>query len=133
MAQNSWKSSRVIILTFCIVNALLIAGRTTFEKKSIDQEVAILGNLIIFAVTLLSFLLTRRSLSSSNPNVFVRAMYGSFIIKFFVLVIAAFAYIMISKEHVNKPALYICLGLYVVYTALEVSALTRLLKQTKNA
>jgi len=133
MVQNSLRPVRSIVLVFVLVNALFITGRSWLERKGIDQEVVIIGNLVLFAVTILSFFLTRRSLRSANPNVFIRAMYGSFIIKFFVIVIAAFVYIMVTKENVNKPALFACMGLYVVYTFLEVSTLVRLLKQTKNA
>lgn len=102
-------------------------------KKNIDQEVLIIGNLVLFIVTLLTFLLTYRSLKSKNPNAFVRAMYGGFMIKFFVVAIAAFIYIMITKKNVNKPALFSCMGLYIVYTFFEVTALLRVLKQKKNA
>jgi len=47
--------------------------------------------------------------------------------------VAAFAYIMMEKKNVNKPALIICMGLYLVYTFVEVSSLQKLLKQKKNA
>ena len=50
-------------------------------------------------------------------------------IKFFVCLIAAFIYFMLAKKNVNKPALIICMGLYIVYTVLEVAALQKLLKQ----
>jgi hypothetical protein len=75
----------------------------------------------------------QRSLNSSNPQSFVRAMYGSFILKFFVLVIAAFAYIMLAKKDVNKQALFTCMGLYLIFTFIEISALTKKMKQKKNA
>ena len=124
---------RPMILIFIFLNAFLLAGKDWLAKKNIDQEVLIIGNLVLFVVTLVTFLLTYRSLSAKNPNVFVRAMYGGFIIKFFVVAIAAFIYIMITKKNVNKPALFSCMGLYIVYTFFEVTALLRVLKQKKNA
>ena len=54
-------------------------------------------------------------------------------LKFFVVAIAAFIYIMVTKKNVNKPALFFCMGLYIVYTFFEVSSLLRVLKQKKNA
>jgi hypothetical protein len=108
-------------------------GKTWLANKGIDQSVLIGGNLLLFLVSLITFLITYRSLKAKNPNIFVRAMYGGFIIKFFVVAIAAFIYIMVTKEHVNKPALFICMGLYVLYTFFEVSSLIRVLKQKKNA
>ena len=133
MNQTSLKLLRPMILIFIFLNAFLLAGKDWLAKKNIDQEVLIIGNLVLFIVTLLTFLLTYRSLKSKNPNAFVRAMYGGFMIKFFVVAIAAFIYIMITKKNVNKPALISCMGLYIVYTFFEVTALLRVLKQKKNA
>lgn len=123
---------RPMILVFVLLNAFFIAGKSWLLKKGIDQEVLIAGNLIVFAVTLITFLITNRSLKAKNPNVFIRAMYAGFIIKFFVIAIAAFVYIMATKKAVNKPALFACMGLYIVYTVFEVSTLFRVLKQKKN-
>lgn len=124
---------RPMILIFIFLNAFFLAGKSWLPKKGIDQEVLIIGNLLLFIVTLLTFLMTYRSLKAKNPNVFVRAMYGGFIIKFFAVAIAAFIYIMITKKNVNKPALFFCMGLYILYTFFEVSSLLKVLKQKKNA
>lgn len=133
MIQNSLKPLRPMILLFILLNAFFLTGKSWLAKKGIDQDVLIIGNALLFLVMLISFLITQRSLKASNPNVFVRAMYGSFIIKFFILAIGAFVYIMATKENVNKPALFACMGLYIVYTFFEVSSLMRLLKSRKNA
>src|SRR4051812_12706787 len=133
MNKDKRKPLVPMLVIFVLLNAFFISARGWLEKKGVDQEVLIVGNLIVFAILLLSFFITQRSLTADNPNAFVRAVYGSFIIKFFVLAIAAFVYIMITKEKVNKPALISCMGLYLVYTFLEISALLRLLKERKNA
>jgi hypothetical protein len=132
MTPNNLSPLRPMLILFVLLNAFFLTGRSWLANKGVDSGVMIAGNLILFAVSLLSFLLTRRSLSSENPNAFVRAMYGSFMIKFFVCAIAAFIYIMTVKKHVNKPALFACMGLYIVYTFIEVSSLTKLLKKKKN-
>ncbi|MEI9808890.1 MAG: hypothetical protein WDO16_14060 [Bacteroidota bacterium] len=133
MNRNSMATLRPMIILFIIINALFLTSKSWLTRKGIDTDVVIIGNLVLFLVSLFSFLLTYRSLSSANPNSFVRAMYGSFIIKFFVCAIAAFVYIMMAKKNVSKPALFVCMGLYVVYTFMEVSSLIKLLKQRKNA
>ena len=122
-----------MILLFIILNGFFILGRSTLAKWNADQDVLIAGNLLLFVTILVSFLLLKNALGSSNPQAFVRAMYGSFIIKFFVLAIAAFIYIMLTKKNVNRPALFTCIGLYFLYTFIEISVLMKLLKQKKNA
>ena len=93
------------------------------------MEVLIVGNLILFLVTSLSFILGKRSLKSSNPHAFVRGVYLSTILKLFGCAIAAFVYIMSFRNNVNKPALFFCMALYIAYTIFEVSGLKKLLKE----
>jgi hypothetical protein len=121
------------IILFIVLNGFFISGKSLLEKWGADQEVLIIGNLILFIVTLISYMLSIRGLKSDNPHAVVRSVYGSFMIKFFVCIIAAFAYIMSVKKNVNKPALFACMGLYLVYSFIEVSVLTKLSKQKKNA
>ena len=108
-------------------------GKFFLIKQGVDQEVLIGGNLILFIATALSFYISQRSLASANPRSSVSSLYGSFMAKFFIIAIAAFVYIMIARKNLNKPALIICMGLYLVYTFVEISSLQKLLKQKKNA
>jgi len=121
------------IVFFFIITTGFFAGTKGFlERYKFDQEVLLIGNLILFVVTSLSFIIGKRSMSSSNPNAFVRGVYLSTMIKLFVCAIAAFVYIMIFRKNINKPALIACMGLYIIYSILEVSVLKKLLK-VKNA
>lgn len=133
MNRNRFAPLRPMILLFILVNAFLLTEKNWLTTRGIDQEVLIVGNLLLFLASLFSYIITRRSLDSDNPNAFVRAMYGSFIIKFFALAIAAFIYIQAAKKNVNKPAIFVCMGLYIIYTVLEISSLTKLLRKKKNA
>lgn len=133
MNQSTLKLLRPVIVVFILLSSFFVIGKEWLLKKGVDQDVVIIGNLLLFIVTLVTFMLTFRSLKSTNSYAFVRGMYSSFLIKFLVIAMAAFIYIMISKNGVNKPALFLCLGLYVIYTFFEVSTLLRVLKQKKNA
>ena len=131
--MNRSNPLRPMILVFVVMNGLLVAGKNILIRWGIDQDVAIIGNLILFLVSLAAFLITRNSLKSDNPNVFVRAMYSSFMIKLFVCAAGAFTYFMMVRPDINKPGLVFCMVLYIVYTAIEVSTLTKLLRKKKNA
>ncbi|MEP6700132.1 MAG: hypothetical protein ABJA85_02405 [Bacteroidota bacterium] len=124
---------RPFALLFILLNCFFIIEKNFLTKRGIDYEVLIVGNLVLLIATGLSFYISQRSLNSTNPNSSVRSLYGSFMIKFFLIAIAAFIYILIAKKNINKPALFICMGLYLVYTFIEVAALQKLLKQKKNA
>ncbi|HEX2847078.1 MAG TPA: hypothetical protein VHN59_11055 [Chitinophagaceae bacterium] len=132
MNQSKWAPLRPMMLAFVMLSAFFVIGKNLLAEKGIDSQVLIAGNLLLFGVSFLSFVLTQRSFQAKNPHVFVRAIYSSFIIKFFVLAAAAFIYIMVTGKNVNKPALFGCMGLYILYTVFEVSSLRRSLKQKAN-
>jgi Ca2+/Na+ antiporter len=83
----------------------------------------------LFLITFLSFVLGLRGLKNPNPHAFVRSVYTSMMLKLFLCIIAAFIYIAMYRDNLNKPALFICMGLYLVYTFMEVSILMKLLKE----
>ncbi|HET7897122.1 MAG TPA: hypothetical protein VFL47_05620 [Flavisolibacter sp.] len=127
--RNRFRDFAPIALLFVIVNALAISLRSRWTAWNVSQDVLIAGNLFLFLVTLFSFLIARRGLQDKNPHAFVRSIYGSILFKLFICLIAAFIYIAVNKKALNKPAFFACMGLYLVYTFLEVSILTRLLRQ----
>lgn len=117
-----------VALLFIILNGFFIAGKSFFERYGFDQDVLIFGNLYLFLVTVLSFFLGQRGLSNPNPHAFVRSVYSSIMIKLFLTIIIAMVYIAIYKKQINKPAFFTCMGLYLVYTFMEVSVLMKMLK-----
>lgn len=131
--NNRIKHWRSIIILFIILNVFFLTGKNWLAKQGIDSEVLLMGNLVLGVATALAFWISFKSLASANPNASIRAMYGSFMVKFFICIIAAFVYIIFAKKNVNKPALFICMGLYIIYTFIEVSTLTKVLKEKKNA
>jgi len=133
MNRSLLQPIRPLFLLFILVNALALTGKSLLEKYHFNQDVLILGNLILFVVILVSYFITYKSLHSANPQAFIRAMYGSFLIKFFFLAITAFVYIMLVKKDVNKPGLAVCAILYILYTAIEIRAVMKTLKGLKQA
>ena len=126
------KHIRPMALVFVFLSAFLILGKSWLEKKGVDRDVVIIGNLVLFIVSVVSFTITFRSLKVENTHAFIRAIYTGFIAKFFLLLIAAFVYAKVTKS-INKPALFACMGLYIVYAFLEVKTLLGILKRKKNA
>lgn len=121
-----------IFLVFVAFNSFFLSGKVILDKWNVDWRVLIAGNLLIFFVTLLSFFISNRGLRSSNTQAFIRSIYASFILKFFVIAAFAFIYIIIAKKNVNKAALIACMFLYLLYTFFEVSILMKVLKKKKN-
>lgn len=132
IVRSKFREFVPVVLLFIIVNSLAISLRARWAAWNVSQELLIYGNLFLFAVTFISFLIAKRGLQKSNPHAFVRSIYGSIMFKLFLCLIAAFVYISIYKKELNKPAFFACMGLYLVYTFLEVSILTYLLRRRPN-
>jgi ACR3 family arsenite efflux pump ArsB len=124
------KALITIFYFFLIVNVCLLVGQWQFPASGIDFRVLAIGNLLLFLVGCISVRMTVRALTDKNTQVFLRMIYGSFLLKFFVFAAAAFIYISTFKKGVNKPALFGCLALYVFYTVIEVRSA---LKQSKKS
>jgi hypothetical protein len=125
--------TRGLMIVYILTMGLVMLNQHWFLQKGFDLNVFASANSILFMISILTLLITKRSLNSENPNAFVRAMYGSFMIKFFAIAIIAFAYILTVKKEVNKPALVSAAILYILYAVVEVKALMRELKSAKDA
>ena len=130
--RNRFREFVPIVLLFVVINSFAFSAGSMMKRWNMDQDVLIAGNLLLFAITFFSFLLAEGGLQQKNPHAFVRAIYSSIMIKLFICIIATFVYIYINKANLNKPALFACMGLYLVYTFLEVYILMKLLRQKKN-
>jgi hypothetical protein len=132
-AKTLRRSIRPILLIFIFTTTLFITGRSFLDRWNIDQQVMIWGNLILFAVTLLSFYIYTRSFGSKNGYAITRSMYGSVLARMFIVVIAVFIYAGIAGKGMSKGAVFGCMFLYFVYTGAEVAILMKMSKQQKNA
>jgi hypothetical protein len=121
-----------IVILFIVLNALFITAKGWLAKYGMSQEVLIIGNLILFSVTIASLYFHVKGFLHKNIQVFFRSVYGALMIKMFVCAAAVIIYAIAAKPNINKPALYICMALYFVYSFMEVRMVFRLLKQKKE-
>jgi len=133
MTNENQKAFRTVLFVFGLVTTFCLTGKNWLAKQGIDHLVVIGGNLVLLVVSLLATLVLQRTSASGNPNAFVRGLYGSFMIRFFLVAVAAFIYIMVVKKQVNKPALLVCAALYIIYTAIETRGMIRSLRGNKHA
>ncbi|HUS00312.1 MAG TPA: hypothetical protein VMY77_01210 [Chitinophagaceae bacterium] len=121
-----------IVLLFIILNGLILAFKTFLEGNGFDREFLIWANLFLFIISIGGFLLQRRGLQSPNPQAFVRGVYASMIFKMFLVMAVVLIYMLLSGSKINKPGLFTAMGLYIVYTVVEVTALMKVARKKKN-
>jgi hypothetical protein len=117
-----------LVLAFLLIGGLILVFRTQLESWGFDWQVLSGGNLFLYLVTVFSMHLLSKGLHAENTQVFLRNAYGGIMLKLFTCAAAAFFYILYADGDINKPALFGCMGLYLIYTAIE---LTVIMKQSK--
>jgi ACR3 family arsenite efflux pump ArsB len=132
MKENRLAPLGPLFLLFSVFTGFFVGGKSMLVKWNAAQDVLIIGNILLLLITLCSYLLLYRGLQSANTQAFIRMIYTSFIVKFFIIIAAVFIYAVSAKE-LNKAGIIICMFIYLIYTFVEVSALTKLLKRKTNA
>lgn len=133
LTDKSKKPAMAMVYVFLIINAIVITLRRLFNTYQIDYGVVMVGNIVLFLIALFTFTKSARALDNPNPHAFVRSYYAGFLIRLLLIAGIAFIYIYLQDGKINKAALFICMGIYAIYSAIEVSALRKILNEKKNA
>ena len=133
MTKQNRKPYLPILLVFIILNGLIIASKNFLDTHGFDREFLIYANLFLFLLSIGGFLLQRRGVESPNPQAFVRGIYTSNLFKMFLTIILVLLYVFLMRSKINKPGLFTAMGLYIIYTAVEVTALMKLARKKKDA
>jgi hypothetical protein len=111
---------RPLIVLFVLTTALFIIFGSRMEAKKIGQTVVIAANLLLFLVTLLNLYLQSKNINNPNPNAVIRGVIAGTFIKLFVLAAAVIIYLVAAGQGRSINAVFVGMGLYIIYTWLEV-------------
>jgi hypothetical protein len=121
-----------ILGLFIAISMGLQFAKDWLLSKGADPMVLMGGNVLLVAVTGVSFLLYRKGMQHATTQGFLRNVYSGMMLKLFACIIAAFIYIYMASPNVNKSGLFGCMGLYLLYTFLEMRAVMALNRQQQN-
>ncbi|MDA3615208.1 hypothetical protein [Polluticaenibacter yanchengensis] len=111
---SSKKELLPLHLVFIVFTAIIFILRGKLEDINVNVGLLIGGNVILYAVTLVSILMYSKKIDPKRPGAAVSGVYGGFMLKFAVIGIAAFLYMLTAKT-INKSGLIGCAVLYLVY------------------
>jgi len=117
---------------FNVVNVIFLFWAEKLASLNIDYIIVIIGNALVFILTMLTLWLHVSASKKSNPNVLVRSVMGSTFIKMIIIGSAVIAYVMWAKEKRSNLAVIVTMALYLVYTFLEVKTVLGLQKKNAN-
>lgn len=117
-----------LVFLFLIFNGLFIATHALLAQWHIDSYVMIVANLILLLTAIFTFKMQQKALQNKNPNVFIRSVMGSMMIKMAVVIIAIFVYRFALPNEFSKISVFAAMILYLIYLAVEVKVLLKLNK-----
>jgi len=124
------KNYIILLLLFLVINTLCLIYRdgSIHAPFYIDINVVVVANALLFILAVIGMYLHIKSAHNPNPRVFVRNIMLMSFLKFFILGIAAVAYVLFAKADRNIPGVIIGMILYVVYAVVEVRGAYKLNK-----
>jgi hypothetical protein len=121
-----------LIFIFVSVNALCVIFNEKLNAIGINHLVVQGANLLLFLLMFVSAYLHLKALHDSNPHAFLRSVMSATVIKLFVIAGATFIYLFVAGDQRSVYAVLVGMGLYIVYTVVELRGLFRMNKQNNN-
>jgi hypothetical protein len=122
-----------VIVLFIFINGMVFIFKPFLQLNGFETGFLLIANAVLFILSLSGFFIQVKGLKSSNINAFIRSIYVSLLLKMVIIMIAVIAYIFITGGKVNKPSLFTSMGLYFLYTSIEVTQLMKIARRKPNA
>ncbi len=116
----------MMMLVFVALSAIFFGMRTYVPE--FNFPLLMTGNIIMFGLSVLSFFMVMNQLKR-HPAAFVRGVYGASFLKLFVCIVGIITYAILKKPDIHKPSLFVLLGIYAVYSAVETVVLSGLARK----
>lgn len=122
-----------VIGLFVFINAMVFIFKPFLLSSGFEIRFLLIANAIIFLLSISGFFIQMKGLRSTNINAFVRSVYASLLFKMFIVIIVVFTYVFLTKGKINKPSLFTSMGVYVLYTCIEVIQLMKIARKKPDA
>ena len=109
-----------LFLLFIIINSAVLIFEQRLYYIKVDPFVVFTANCLLFVLSVLTLVLHIRAFNKSNPNVFVRSVMLSTMIKLFVLAAAALVYLFMAGSKRSVYGVFASMLLYIVYMFIEI-------------
>jgi heme/copper-type cytochrome/quinol oxidase subunit 3 len=121
-----------LFILFIIVNSFCFLFKNWLDAKNIDHLVVVGANCILFALSATVYYMHKIATQNKNPHAFVRSVMAGTFIKLVVVAIAVVIYLKLAEQNKSVYAIVAGMGLYFIYTFIEVKSASRLNKQNGN-
>jgi hypothetical protein len=109
-----------ILFIFVLINAILLFGNVYFSESAfLKFNFVMVVNLMLFGMSIFNFIRLKK-MDANNPHAMVRSVMVGTLLKMLIFAGAALAYATQTKIPVGMSTLLVSMGLYLVYTWLEI-------------
>ena len=133
MIQLLIKKFIPVIGLFLLVNLILFIFGNSLKESGFNIWFLVAANAILFLITFLGFYVQTKGVRSTNVNAFVRGVYSSLLIKMFIIVVAIVIYILAMGGKTDQLSILTAMGIYIIYTAVEVVQLMKIARKKPDA
>jgi hypothetical protein len=120
MKKSYWSLVLPLVIAFIIISVATVVGKAALDASKVNPNVLLGANGLLFLFSMLNVFLQTRNARNPNPNAMVRGVMAGMILKLFGLGAAVIIYLMLAGQNKSVYAIFAGMGLYVVYTWLEV-------------
>ena len=131
--KEFYNKSVAVIVLFVLINAAAFLFTSFLHDHGFGIKLLLAANLLLFVLPMAGFIIQMRAIKSANINAFIRGVYVNLLVKIFVVIIGLAIYLFITKGKINKPSLFTAMGLYILYSSLEVRQLMKISRKKTDA
>jgi hypothetical protein len=109
-----------ILFLFVLTNTILLFSNTYYATHTVFKfKFIMVVNLMLFSMSIYNFI-RLRNVDEAKPSAMVRSVMVGTLLKMVIFAGAALAYATQKKAPVGYPTLLSSMGLYLIYTWLEI-------------
>lgn len=117
---------RPILFANLLLTLTILALWSYLNGHGVNAMVVFIANLILFLATIVNLYFQFKNLDNPNPNAIIRGIMAGMFLKLFVLAGAVLIYLLAAGANRNVNGVFAGMGLYIIYTWLEVKISLRL-------
>ncbi len=105
-----------MLVIFAVLTAIFVAVHKLYPQF---HTVALhSANVLMLALSFVAYLLINKKIDN-RPHAFVQGVYSASLLKLMVCMMAMLIYIFINRNTLHKPTIFVLMGIYAVYSAVE--------------
>ncbi len=112
-------NKRFYILMTAILVALSALIYTLGQSQAFTLSVLLLGNVLVFLLSVLSYAISSRFTNNENNAAFMRGVLGGSFLKFFLAIVLGLVYIVLNKDTIIIADIIALMIIYIIYTTVE--------------